>query len=169
MSDSLACTFFPQAGEDAWSNWHTNARLKKKRREKRAQGDGRQRVNQRALLVRLKKMGGRSERGGGHRPVRGWLRRGWRADGWDARSRLARVWNNYSIPRVEISPGIYIGKKTTSYIYLAYLLILHHAPSSKQNLLHIYVTFSIFIIANMRTCEKIFTQIVLTFYIKQYE
>ena len=25
-----------------------------------------------------------------------------------AHSRLARVWNNYSIPRVEISPGIYI-------------------------------------------------------------
>ena len=80
----------------------------KRRWEKRAQGDGRQRVNQRALLVRLKKMGGRSERGGGHRPVRGWLRRGWRADGWDARSRLARVWNNYSIPMVEISPGLYI-------------------------------------------------------------
>jgi len=29
-----------------------------------------------------------------------------------ARQRLARVWNNYSIPRVEISPGLYI------YIYM---------------------------------------------------
>ena len=64
---------------------------------------------------------------------------------------------------------IYIREKPTSYIYLAYLLILHHAPSSKQNLLHIYMTISIFIIANIRTCEKIFTQIALTFYIQQYE
>ena len=64
---------------------------------------------------------------------------------------------------------IHQGKTHFLYIYLAYLLILHHAPSSKQNLLHIYMTISIFIIANIRTCEKIFTQIALTFYIQQYE
>ena len=44
-----------------------------------------------------------------------------------------------------------------------------NAPSLKQNLLHIDVAFSIFIIANIHTCEKNFTQIALTFYIQQYE
>ena len=46
------------------------------------------------------------------RKLPGWRRRGADPIGLDGARGWARVWNNYSIPRVEISPGLYI------YIYI---------------------------------------------------